>query len=110
MRHSASDDAAPRRSSGRVGLLVAAASTSTVTAEDDEAVRPNINLFHRWVEDWSALADSHMRVEPLDSLTYIPLPFDDPKSYVSLGLTVRERFELNDAPLRSTRSELSESD
>jgi hypothetical protein len=32
-------------------------------------------------------------------LKYIPLPFDDPKSYVSLGLTLRERFELNDAPL-----------
>jgi len=110
MRHSATDDAAPRRSSGRVGLLVAAASTSTVTAEDDEAVRPNINLFHRWVEDWSALADPHLRTQPLDSLKYIPLPFDDPKSYLSLGLTVRERFELNDAPLRSTRSELSESD
>jgi Alginate export len=31
-------------------------------------------------------------------LKYIPLPFDDPKSYVSLGLTLRERFELNDAP------------
>jgi hypothetical protein len=52
----------------------------------------------------------HLRTQPLDSLKYIPLPFDDPKSYVSLGLTVRERFELNDAPLRSTRSELSESD
>jgi hypothetical protein len=48
--------------------------------------------------------------QPLDRLKSIPLPFDDPKSYVSLGLTVRERFELNDAPLRSTRSELSESD
>jgi hypothetical protein len=32
-------------------------------------------------------------------LKYIPLPFDDPRSYVSLGLTLRERFELNDAPL-----------
>jgi len=32
-------------------------------------------------------------------LKYIPLPFDDPKSYYRLGLTVRERFELNDAPL-----------
>jgi hypothetical protein len=68
MRHSATDDAAPRRSSGRVGLLIVAASTSTVTAEDDEAVRPNINLFHRWVEDWSALADPHLRTQPLDSL------------------------------------------
>src|SRR4029079_4953539 len=36
--------------------------------------------------------------EPLDSLKYIPLSVDNPKSYVSLGLTLRERFELNDAP------------
>ena len=82
-----------------VGLLVAAASASTAAAEDDEAVRPKINLFYRWLEDWSALADPRARTEPLDRLKYIPLPFDDPKSYVSLGLTVRERFELNDAPL-----------
>ena len=80
-----------------VGLLVAVASSAA--AEDDEAVRPKINLFYRWTEDWSALADPRLRTEPLDSLKYIPLPFDDPKSYVALGLTVRERFELNDASL-----------
>ena len=93
-----------------VGLLLAAASTSTAAAENDEAVRPKINSFYRWLEDWSALTDPRLRTQPLDRLKYIPLPFDDPKSYVSLGLTVRERFELNDAPLRSTRSELSKSD
>ena len=82
-----------------VGLLVAAASTSTAAADDDEAVRPKVNLFYRWLEDWSALADPNLRTQPLDRLKYIPLPFDDPKSYVSLGLTVRERFELNDAAL-----------
>jgi hypothetical protein len=81
------------------GLLVLASSMSTPAAEDDEAVRPRINLFYRWLEDWSALADPRLRTEPLDSLKYIPLLFDDPKSYVSLGLTVRERFEVNDAPL-----------
>jgi hypothetical protein len=65
---------------------------------------------NRWHEDWSVLADPHLRIEPLDGLKYIPLPFNDPKSYVSLGVTLRERFELNDAPLRSTRSErISES-
>src|SRR5882724_9426619 len=53
---------------------------------------------YRWREDWSVLADPQLRTEPLDSLKYIPLPFDDPKSYVSLGLTLRERFELNDTP------------
>jgi len=92
-----------------VGLLVVAASTSTAAAEDDEAVRPRINLFYRWLEDWSALADPRLRTEPLDSLKYIPLQFDDPKSYVSLGLTVRERFEVNDAPLFGTAGNKSDS-
>src|SRR6267142_486935 len=81
-----------------VGLL-AAAMSSTAAAQDDEAQRPKRNLFNRWQEDWSVLADPRLRTEPLDSLKYIPLPFDDPKSYVSLGVTLRERFELNDAPL-----------
>src|SRR5258708_18580608 len=82
-----------------VGLLVAAASTSTAAADEDDAARPKINSFYRWLEDWSALADPRARTELLDRLKYIPLPFDDLKSYVSLGLTVRERFELNDASL-----------
>ena len=80
-----------------VGVLIAAA-TAITAAQEDEAVRPKINFSYRWQEDWSALADPRLRTEPLDRLKYIPLPFDDPKSYVSLGLTVRERFELNDAP------------
>ena len=59
--------------------------------------RPAIKL-NRWQEDWSVLADPRLRTEPLDSLKYIPLNRDDPKSYLSLGLTLRERFETNDAP------------
>src|SRR6266436_9727986 len=86
-----------------VGLLATAIS-STAAAQDDEAQRPKMNLFNRWQEDWSALADPRLRTEPLDSLKYIPLPFDDPKSYVSLGLTLRERFELNDTPAFGTGS------
>ena len=84
-----------------VGLLIATA-TTPAPAEDDEAVRPKIDFMNRWREDWSVLADPRLRTEPLDSLKYIPLPFDDPKSYVSLGLTLRERFELNDAPAFGT--------
>ena len=81
-----------------VGLLATAIS-STAAAQDDEAQRPKRNLFYRWQEDWSPLADPRLRTEPLDRLKYIPLPFvDDPKSYVSLGVTLRLRFELNDAP------------
>jgi hypothetical protein len=33
------------------------------------------------------------RTEPFDDLKYIPLSPDDPKSYVSFGLDLRERFE-----------------
>ncbi len=79
-------------------LLIATAMATPASAADDDAVRPKVDLFYRWREDWSALADPRLRTEPLDGLKYIPLPFHDPKSYVSLGLTLRERFELNDAP------------
>ncbi|HEY4178059.1 MAG TPA: alginate export family protein [Kofleriaceae bacterium] len=49
-------------------------------------------------EDWSVLADPARRTEPLDSLKYISLS-DNPKTYLSLGLTLRERAESTSAPL-----------
>src|ERR1700722_1535279 len=68
-------------------------------AEDDNAPstnpapeRPSIHL-NRWQEDWSVLADPALRTEPLDNLKYIPLSSDDPNSYASLGLNLRERVE-----------------
>ena len=67
---------------------------------DDSAVtpaRPKL-LTNRWQEDWSALATSALRTEPFDALKYIPLFVTDPKSYISLGASLRERFEFNDAP------------
>ena len=81
-----------------VALLIATAITTPAPAEDDEPVRPKLDFMYRWREDWSVLADPRLRTEPLDSLKYVPLPFGDPKSYLSLGLTLRERFERNDAP------------
>ena len=59
--------------------------------------RPSIE-FNRWKEDWSVLADPALRTEPLDDLKYIPFSSSDPKSYMSLGAGLRERFESNDAP------------
>lgn len=56
------------------------------------AERPEIQ-FNRWQEDWSVLADPQLRTEPLDGLKYIPLATDDPDSYASLGLGLRERVE-----------------
>jgi hypothetical protein len=62
----------------------------------DPPERPAI-AFNRWQEDWSVLADPDVPREPLDALKYIPLSNDDPKTYLSLGANVRERFEANDA-------------
>ena len=59
--------------------------------------RPAIKM-NRWQEDWSALRDPALRTEPLDGLKYIGLSDVDPARYLSLGLTLRERFETNDAP------------
>jgi hypothetical protein len=63
---------------------------ASMTAEAPE--RPEIRL-NRWQEDWSVLADPALRTEPLDNLKYIPLSSDDPHSYASLGLDLRERVE-----------------
>ncbi len=95
---------AAARSLGLLGLFAASMVGSAALAQDDEAaagtaapVRPRIG-FNRWQEDWSVLADPSLRTEPLDDLKYIPLLPDDPASYASFGLDLRERFESNDAP------------
>ncbi|EIK95725.1 hypothetical protein PMM47T1_15106 [Pseudomonas sp. M47T1] len=60
---------------------------------DGEETRPTIKA-NRWQEDWSALASPALRTEPLDNLKYIPLGSD---AWLSLGATLRERLEMNDA-------------
>ncbi|WP_235785806.1 alginate export family protein [Sphingomonas sp. PR090111-T3T-6A] len=59
--------------------------------------RPAI-MMNRWQEDWSVLADPALRTQPFDGLKYIPLSAADPKTFLSFGGSVRERFETNDAP------------
>jgi hypothetical protein len=54
-------------------------------------------MSNRWQEDWSALANPAQRTQPFDALKYIPLSATDPQSYVSLGVTLRERFESSDS-------------
>jgi hypothetical protein len=81
-------------SSGRAAAEESASPAETGAAKP---TRPEI-LPNRWQEDWSALADPALRTEPWDSLKYIPLFVTDPKSYVSFGATLRERFESNNAP------------
>jgi hypothetical protein len=58
--------------------------------------RPAI-LFNRWQEDWSVLADPRVPRQPLDGLKYVPFSASDPKTYLSFGAGLRERFEANDA-------------
>jgi hypothetical protein len=79
--------------------LIVAMPDQQVAAEDatSSTARPAIKS-DRWQEDWSPLANPALRTEPLDALKYIPLSPTDPKSYISLGLTLRERFESNNAP------------
>ncbi|GAB7125885.1 alginate export family protein [Silvimonas sp. JCM 19000] len=71
-------------------MLLSAAAWS-----EDVATRPALNS-NRWMENWSALSDPAMRSEPLDRLKYLPLAADD-SAWLTLGLTLRERFEYNDA-------------
>src|SRR5262249_39864762 len=94
---------APKRFCGLLFALVACCAMPAPGLADGEVQtppmpeRPAIKL-NRWQEDWSVLADPRLRIEPLDTLKYIPLNPNDPQSYMSLGLTLRERFEMNNAP------------
>lgn len=58
--------------------------------------RPSI-MFNRWQENWSVLANPKVLRKPFDELKYIPLSKTNPKTYLSLGINLRERFESNDA-------------
>jgi hypothetical protein len=58
-------------------------------------VAPPVPGMNRWQEDWSVLADPAARTRPLDSLKFMPLGSE---AWLSLGLTLRERYERNDAP------------
>ena len=42
------------------------------------------------------LADPAVPREPMDEFKYIPLSDDDPRTYLSLGVNIRERLETND--------------
>jgi len=74
---------------------LANAQESDQTATTAIPTRPEI-LPNRWEEDWSVLADPRVPREPFDYLKYIPLAPSDPKTYLSFGADLRERFEAND--------------
>nr|WP_246637273.1 alginate export family protein [Burkholderia catarinensis] len=79
------------------GGSASAAAPAAAASPACTAKRPTV-LFNRWQEDWSVLADPCVARKPLDALKYIPLG-SDPSTYLSLGANLRERFELNNAPL-----------
>jgi Alginate export len=74
-----------------------AAAAANAQATTCTAQRPSV-MFNRWQENWSVLANPCVPRAPLDGLKYIPLG-GDPNSYLSLGANLRERLEVNDAPL-----------
>ena len=59
--------------------------------------RPKVLPNRRSEEDWSVLADPQVVREPLDGLKYMPLVAAHPKTYLSFGFNLRERFELDHA-------------
>ncbi|MGJ5178114.1 alginate export family protein [Bradyrhizobium oligotrophicum] len=69
---------------------------ATSARAEDAAARPAIRS-NRWQEDWSALANPALRTALFDPIKYIPLQQGAPQSYVSFGMTLRERFESLDA-------------
>jgi len=69
-----------------------------VPCEQTPPERPAID-FYRWQEDWSVLADLRIKREPGDELKYIPLWPGDPQSYLSFGITSRQRIETTNAAL-----------
>ena len=89
-----------------IALVATALGAADACAQEESSgpaatSRPAIKM-NRWQEDWSALRDPSLRTEPLDGLKYIGLSDADPARYLSLGLTLRERFETNDAPALGT--------
>jgi hypothetical protein len=76
--------------------LAACLAATSALADDATPARPVIEM-NRWQEDWSVLANPALRTDAFDPIKYIPLMPGDPKSFVSLGLTLRERFEHVDA-------------
>ena len=94
---------APSASAAASALALTSSATVPGTAPMPTArcpSRPTI-LFNRWQEDWSVLADACVPRRPFDELKYIALSAD-PHTYLSLGANLRERFELNNAPLFGT--------
>lgn len=76
-----------------MALLPVLIAVAAAPAGGAEPAHPAVKL-NRWQEDWSALAEPARRTRPLDRLKHLPL---GDAGYLTLGATLRERFETNDA-------------
>src|SRR5207247_2629641 len=69
----------------------------SVLSEYNPEAPPNPNpppyTLLRFNEDYTYLADPRNRTDPFDPVKYIALDPDDPKTYLSFGGELRERFE-----------------
>jgi hypothetical protein len=83
--------------SAALALIGAVDPIASADAADPDDVYPQIKS-NRWAEDWSPLADPALPRGWWDDLKYIPLRDTDPETHLSFGMTLRERFETNDAP------------
>jgi hypothetical protein len=72
------------------------ADSTQATPAQNAAERPALRS-NRWQEDWSVLADPALRTQWGDALKYWSLSADDPRTYLSFGVTLRERVEMSDA-------------
>ncbi|WP_239949735.1 alginate export family protein [Dyella terrae] len=72
------------------------ADSTQVTPVQNVAERPALRS-NRWQEDWSVLADPSLRTQWGDALKYLSLSNSDTKTYLSFGVNLRERTEMQDA-------------
>lgn len=77
-------------------ILLTRIAGAEVNQSNNIPKRPTL-LSERWQEDWSVLANPNVPREPFDSIKYIPLSATNPKTYLSLGLNFRNRYEYNNA-------------
>ncbi|MDQ0008411.1 hypothetical protein J2T07_000570 [Luteibacter jiangsuensis] len=98
-----------RRAARAAWLGLASACASPAFAQDvpDEKATTNEGVVHtparpvvlpnRWQEDWGVLANPAVPRKRFDGLKYMPLG-DGGREYLTVGATLRERLESNDAP------------
>ena len=88
-----------RRKLATTACLLAMFASLTQAADEPSSTAPSRPMLetNRWQEDWSVLADPAVPHEPLDGLKYLALSASDRQRYLSLGATLRERVEFNDA-------------